>query len=364
MINRFPIKEAEFIISKDELGYQEVLDDFNNTDYIFILTYNISKNNIELLNYLANLDKSTTVDIITNIPNRFESYYNQYVRNRAKDTVRVYLNKLDPKKFDSVLSTYFNFENHAKIVMTKNVVYIGSSNFSDESRKNVECGIITRDIDFIKTIRNEIIPYLKIESEQYYSNDLINSLQIEYKFIYYKLIGMIEEVRLSCHSIGDHQGRFFEYFDLINNTDYIETSLDRLSEVFEEFENICEQIVEEMVEMGIETKSIEKLVEDLDIESIQMMYSDDTNIFNLINFDNQDYAMDYINEYEINVDPDEVDEFRNSASQVAYEKECELEEIAKTDVLTLFDKLNELKQQAEYILNNIPSSINKQIDNT
>lgn len=38
----YMLSEAKFIYSKNELGYQEVLDDFNNADEIIIVTYNIS----------------------------------------------------------------------------------------------------------------------------------------------------------------------------------------------------------------------------------------------------------------------------------------------------------------------------------
>ena len=37
---------------------------------------------------------------------------------------------------------FFNFSNHAKIVGTENIVYIGSANFSNESKNNIESGII------------------------------------------------------------------------------------------------------------------------------------------------------------------------------------------------------------------------------
>jgi len=185
---KFPINDAEFVMSKGELAYQDVLDDFDNSDYVCVLTYNISAHRSELLGYIDNLKETTEVDIISNIPSRYEEYTSAFAKGRARKTVNIYLNKLNPEKYNSVFSSYFCFENHAKIVMTNNIVFIGSSNFSDESSKSFECGIISRDNDLIEFIKNKIIPYLKDESEQYYSNDSINSLRINLKFIYYKLI--------------------------------------------------------------------------------------------------------------------------------------------------------------------------------
>jgi len=37
MYNKHSLKNAEFVISKDEYGFREVLDDFGNAQYINIL---------------------------------------------------------------------------------------------------------------------------------------------------------------------------------------------------------------------------------------------------------------------------------------------------------------------------------------
>lgn len=38
------LSDAKFIYSKDELGYQEVLNDFKNAEEIIIVTFNIRRN--------------------------------------------------------------------------------------------------------------------------------------------------------------------------------------------------------------------------------------------------------------------------------------------------------------------------------
>ena len=362
---KYPIKDADFIITKDELAYQEILEDFNNTEYILILTYNISANKDKLIDKnLKNLKETTTVDILTNIPSRYEGYYGIGPKNRARKTVNIYLTKLDPANYDSTLNTYFIFENHAKIIMTDNIIFIGSSNFSDESADNFESGIISRDKEFILYIKNEIVPILKRKAEHYYKNDSINSSRIKYKHIYYRLVSVIEDVRLSFYSSGDAHGHFFEYFDPINNRHHINDNLNRLNHAFVEFSNIMREILNDLEDAEVDTESIENIVDNFQIEEIELMYSDDTEIYNFLNFDNQQYAMDYINEYEIDVDLDDIDNFRESASQVAYDEETNLEEIAKPHIEDFLRKLSNLKKQLEEVLNEISININENIDNT
>ena len=47
--NKISINDAYFVSSEDELCYKEVLDTFEDSDYIDVLTYNISTSNDVLL---------------------------------------------------------------------------------------------------------------------------------------------------------------------------------------------------------------------------------------------------------------------------------------------------------------------------
>ncbi|MCM2978989.1 hypothetical protein M3592_26480 [Priestia aryabhattai] len=360
------VKEAEFIMTKDELGYQEVLDDFDKAEYVCILTYNISAKSLKLLRYIDKLKHTTKVDIITNIPSRFEEYTSQFAKGRAKKMINIYLDKLNPKKYDSLFSSYFSFNNHAKIVMTNNIIYVGSSNFSDESNSSFECGILSKDVEFIEYIKNKVLPYIKDEAEQYYSHNSTNSIRINLKFIYYKLASVIEEVHMACYSIADHQGKEWSYFDLANNRYFLQEALDRLNIVFEEFKDILPSVLESLEKLGINIENLEDLVADLKIEDIQLLYSDDTSIYNLLTFDNQNYAMKYINENELLMAGEDIDAFRESASQVAFEKESSLEELAKEDVTDLLCILTEFKEKTEKFIDEITSSstVNEKLDNT
>lgn len=52
MIISMRLEDAEFIMSKDELTYSAVIEDFKNASQIHILTYNISKDQNVLLKAL------------------------------------------------------------------------------------------------------------------------------------------------------------------------------------------------------------------------------------------------------------------------------------------------------------------------
>lgn len=66
---------AKFVYSKDELGYQEVLDNFENAFEITIITFNISEKKNALVNALKKVADHCVINVITNIPHRWEYYY-------------------------------------------------------------------------------------------------------------------------------------------------------------------------------------------------------------------------------------------------------------------------------------------------
>lgn len=76
---------------------------------------------------------------------------------------------MNSKKYDNIVP-FFNFNNHAKIIGTENVVYIGSQNFSVASKNNYEAGIITRDKEFIKNLYDSFFEELKQNSEPYFKD--------------------------------------------------------------------------------------------------------------------------------------------------------------------------------------------------
>ena len=75
MKKEFLITNAKFVYSKNELGYQEVLDSFEIASEITIITYNISEKKNALVSALKKVGEHCIINIITNIPSRWETYY-------------------------------------------------------------------------------------------------------------------------------------------------------------------------------------------------------------------------------------------------------------------------------------------------
>ena len=171
MINNIKIENAKFVISKEELAYKEVIEDFKKASRIHILTYNISKYKSDLLKELKECSEDTEICIISNIPGRWEKYYGD--KRKASKNIALYKRKLSPEKISKKTKVYFCFSNHAKIIMTNNIAYIGSSNFSEESANNFESGFISKDTELIDFLEDEIFPWIIDNSRKYKTDEEI-----------------------------------------------------------------------------------------------------------------------------------------------------------------------------------------------
>ena len=97
----FITADAKFVYSKNELGYQEVLDNFEMASEITIITYNISEKKNALVSALKKAGEHCVVNIITNIPSRWETYYGDTFRDKARQKINLYLLKLKPESVPS-----------------------------------------------------------------------------------------------------------------------------------------------------------------------------------------------------------------------------------------------------------------------
>ena len=88
----FDTTNAKFVFTKDELGYQEVLDDMCVAEEITIVTYNISEQKEALVNGLRRAGQHCKINIITNIPARWETYYGLFVRKQGTKSTFIYSN--------------------------------------------------------------------------------------------------------------------------------------------------------------------------------------------------------------------------------------------------------------------------------
>lgn len=85
-MDEYSFREGRFVSGIGDHTYQEVIDDFDNTDFIGIISFNISKyTNGALINALKNACKNgASATVITNIPKRFLQYYGDSYANAAR----------------------------------------------------------------------------------------------------------------------------------------------------------------------------------------------------------------------------------------------------------------------------------------
>lgn len=168
------ISNALFIGSYNEFGYKRVLDSFKNAKYIMISSYNIDE---RIIKTLDRCHSKTNICIVTNIPSRFNSYFNEHAKKTYKLNLEKYLNALNPSNFQSQsMDVWFNFHNHSKIIMTDKIAYIGSQNFSTGSTNNYESGFIVSDSNSINEIKEKFFDLLIEQSINYRAPDLLIEL--------------------------------------------------------------------------------------------------------------------------------------------------------------------------------------------
>lgn len=224
------LSDAKFIYSKNELGYQEVLDDFKNAEEIIIVNYNISEKQSLLIQKLTDTPTETKISIYTNIPSRWDTYYKDTYRNAARKKIDIYLTKLKPDSIGEKVCVFFNFDNHGKIVMTNNVVYVGSANYSEESKNNSEFGIISRDSEYITLLKEEITKELEESSTPYFV---------------YDYLPLLLEVKMHLSNLFAHKGELFDqvysYYDDFDGKGYFYNyTEERLSQIT--INNIIEEL--------------------------------------------------------------------------------------------------------------------------
>lgn len=179
-MDSFSFRNAKFVSGIADYTYQEVLEDFDNSDFIGIITFNISRaQNGYLISRLKNAcNNGATATVITNIPKRFGQYFGNNYALAAKKIIDDYIRILKSEAYWMRLSAYFDFSNHSKIIMTNNIAYVGSSNYSDESKNNYESGVICRDSEFIRYLKHEVFQSRIAEAITYYKYNIAEAVTI------------------------------------------------------------------------------------------------------------------------------------------------------------------------------------------
>lgn len=352
--------DVKLVMTKNEFGYLEVLETLDDTNFIRIVTYNISKESDDLINKLETFPEGKDVIIITNIPGRFKRYTSSYARARAQDTIDKYIERLNPEKYDANLKTFFNFGNHSKIIMTDKMAYIGSANFSDESKNNNECGILITDVSVINNI-NEVFVQMQIdESVSYYSS--------EYMKVFVMISNMLTQAKVYyedyywsffADSRHQHHGRSDEYrkFD----AELSPITVENIEKLTYMIENSIEELNNDEIYPDI-LKNI-----DLDIcKEIRHWFGVDSELEQFSRFNSDNKIQELFKEYLEEGDPELLDEYAQTAVDNTGAINMDLADAIYETALVGKDKLNKLCEFLVDLLKKVEEKreVNKVVDNT
>lgn len=372
MKKQFVIENGKFIFSKDENSFNEVLDSFKYANEIIITTYNISKNDDSLIQSLKNLNQNQHVKLFTNIPKRYNSYFNYYHKNQAKTLIDNYIKKLNPTSFDCNIEVFFSFSNHSKIIATDSVAYIGSANFSSESKKNFEVGVLFKDGNFMNYLNNEVLPELIESSFEYYLEKEVKEIALAYHILE-TIKKLSKELSDSFYMPIEINGKVIDKAFRLNFlgglsyiTDGLQNNLCEIKQYLNSFFNNIE-VHEEDEDYYIEADT---KLSSLNIDYILELIDEDSLIYKIANCSEEKFIENEIKnqseEYgEINSDILN-DNAHEMLGEFLFDQQDEVEE----EILIFEDEINKLYDNIHEILDTLPSYVksnsilNPEIDNT
>lgn len=363
--------EGIFVTQEEDVNYREVLEDFQQAKTIRIMTYNISKNKKEdaLLEALKEIEAD--IQIITNIPSRMDMYYDSEAGNKmrlnARKNIEIYISKLKPDNYPPSFKPYFNVKNHAKLVGTENIVYIGSANYSNESANNIEAGVLIRDKTFISKLYADFFDNVKENSLSYFDENFsafrLFVLSLCQKFDYHHK-KLLENVYTDYdrNGVGVADSIFLDISDLA----VLYSDLDELESIC----NAAEDTYDEENEKY--NDSLEHLMDSfsqLNIDWLKDTVSEGGSLYNLVKFDGKKITNDILQEKYLDVAYDEdlstyVEEAMNECSEMYFSLHNDFSEEAE-EFLTEIQKILSILRQADTFTKSWKAAkVNPEINNT
>ena len=368
----FDTTNAKFVFTKDELGYQEVLDDMCVAEEITIVTYNISEQKEALVNGLRRAGQHCKINIITNIPARWETYYGDAFREKARNKINLYLFKLNPEKLGIKPKVFFDFSNHGKIIMTNNVAYVGSANYSEESAKNTECGFISRDKDFIAFIQSKILPEIESTAIPYYEYDF-TSLLLEANVALSALFNIRNKLYEEAYILHDDvDGEWYYYNE--HEAFLSRSTLEHIGQIVTESVKVASEMYDAIdvitqgddCELDVANDFYESLCTlSRRIEEITTWDS----LNELADFDPENYINTQLQEeYAMEAYEENLEDYIGKASDNASDIVFDLTSTAHEDIDILLNEIDNYNKQYSgfffFFLERKTKKINPQIDNT
>ena len=251
------LKNATFVGTKNSNGYETVINNFSEARTIRILTYSLSsKADSFRLEKLRNLSAETDLKLIFALPNltHIQGKYGSYTEKSLRDEMNKVLSILSIERFVRPPCIGVSFKNHAKIIGTEHIVYVGSANYSDASYYNAEAGVLIRDKQAIQEIYHSYIDRLPIV--RYSGNDwdwfkiLIGKCVSDFEFYTNRLKNyeqFNEDLLTLSSELGDYlqetkKHQFVSFRDIFHSMGNVGCNSD-ISELLEDAENIIDDIL-------------------------------------------------------------------------------------------------------------------------
>ncbi|ATW25431.1 phospholipase D-like domain-containing protein [Candidatus Formimonas warabiya] len=362
---------GRFVSLNEDLNYREVLDNFPTAKILRIMTYNISKNQ----RYDALLDalKRTEADVqmITNVPSRMTEYYDsdagRRMRSTARQNIQIYISKLNPDNFPGKFTPLFNVHNHAKLIGTENILYIGSANYSNESADNIEAGVLIEDKNFIQELYAEFFDKVRGDSISYFDENFsafqlfILSLFAKFKHHHHK---MLEDL------YTDYMRTKMVMADSI----FMDVSdLEALYRDLDELNSVCgaadDTYDEENENYNDDLEQLKEHFDGLSIEWLKETISEDGTLYRLVAFDTENEANDILQrEYASEAYDENLDTYVEKAMDSAAEIYSSLHDAfaeESEDFLSEIEKILSALEAAIHFTNRWKAAkVNPEIDNT
>ncbi len=372
MKKEFLTTNAKFVYSKNELGYQEVLDNFEKASEITIITYNISEKKNALVSALRKAGEHCVINVITNIPSRWETYYGDTFRDRARQKINLYLTKLKPESLGINPTVFFDFSNHGKIIMTNSIVYVGSANYSEESANNTEFGFISRDTEFVDFINAKVLPDIQTSSIPYYEYDY-TALLLEANVVLSAIYNIKNELYEEVYRLHDDvDGEWYYYVEF--EAALTVSTLDNIVQIVSEACNVSSSIYDaiDTITNGDEDETIvaNDAYEDLLAlcSRIEEVRNFDT-LIELSEFDSEEYINQQLQkEYAMEAYEDNLENCIESASGEAMSVIWDLTQAAKEDIDELIEEVQKFCEMYSLFIENLREreikKVSPKIDNT
>jgi hypothetical protein len=185
-------------------NFAQVIPQLTASKNVAIVTWSFDPDT-QLHDTLRQLPENSKLTIITNVPDRFPTYYNNRVRERARSQIRSYIERLAPTTYRCAADTWFCFNNHAKIIICDTIAYVGSANFTHPSQNNFEAGYITAEateisqlVQLLERIKSESIAYFDVQTSPELQQIFLFALEVP------ALLSTIEdqnfEVKMNYHT--------------------------------------------------------------------------------------------------------------------------------------------------------------------